>query len=205
MARVDDFREAKRLAVSRLAGRGAASLAESGEFELLGETRIRIPFLGREYILDIPDGRFRDAGDADREIPLTEQVLILHYLLPNPPPPITGRWIAYREIPGAALYHGVFIKRAVAPLTKVFGHNLKSFRTAAEKLEGRLLNEADEGWEIRPFPKTPLRYLLWAGDDEFPPDASILFDASISDIFTPEDAAWLASFPVYRLIALAKV
>jgi len=50
----------------------------------------------------------------------------------------------------------------------------------------------------------PLRLILWQGDNEFPPDASILFDETAGDYLSPEDAAWLAGMVVYRLAALSK-
>jgi hypothetical protein len=45
---------------------------------------------------------------------------------------------------------------------------------------------------------------VWEGDDEFPAEANILFDAAVGDYLSPEDAAWLASLAVYRLMALAR-
>jgi hypothetical protein len=46
--------------------------------------------------------------------------------------------------------------------------------------------------------------ILWIGDDEFPPEANILFDQTIGDFLSPEDVAWLAGMVVYRLIALSR-
>jgi len=40
-----------------------------------------------------------------------------------------------------------------------------------------------------PFPRVPLYYLLWAGDDEFEPLFSVLFDRSI-ELFFQADAVW---------------
>ncbi|MBW2011870.1 MAG: DUF3786 domain-containing protein, partial [Deltaproteobacteria bacterium] len=54
------------------------------------------------------------------------------------------------------------------------------------------------------FPKVPLQLILWAGDDEFAPEANILFDDTVSKILSPEDAAWLAGMIVYRLMALSR-
>jgi hypothetical protein len=39
------------------------------------------------------------------------------------------------------------------------------------------------------FPKIPLYYLLWQGDEEFEPRLSILFDRSIEE-HLPADAVW---------------
>jgi hypothetical protein len=54
------------------------------------------------------------------------------------------------------------------------------------------------------LPQVPLRLILWAGDDEFAPEANILFDDTAGEILSPEDAAWLAGMLVYRMMALAR-
>jgi hypothetical protein len=46
--------------------------------------------------------------------------------------------------------------------------------------------------------------IIHEGDEEFPAAAAILFDASIGEYLSPEDAAWLASLTVYRLMVLAR-
>ena len=65
------------------------------------------------------------------------------------------------------------------------------------------MEEGDVGFLFRPFPKIPIRMILWQGDDEFPPEANILFDAGVAKILSAEDIAWLAGMVVYRLIALS--
>jgi hypothetical protein len=49
-----------------------------------------------------------------------------------------------------------------------------------------------------------LQIILWEGDEEFSPEANILFYDTIGDILSPEDFAWLAGMLVYRLMALAR-
>ena len=53
------------------------------------------------------------------------------------------------------------------------------------------------------FPKIPVCLILWAGDDEFPPDGNVLFDASIARYLMAEDVAVLAGMVVYPLIGMA--
>jgi len=146
---------------------------------------------------------FQDQADSQKEIPIQEQVLILHYLMAAETPDLSGQWVSYREIPGASFYFGAFVKRAVDPLKKVFGQNISGFARAAEKLQARKIENGDAGFEFRMFPAVPLQLILWEGDDEFPAEANILFDETIGRILSPEDVAWLAGMVVYRLIALS--
>ena len=48
---------------------------------------------------------------------------------------------------------------------------------------------ADTAFKFLPFPKAPLYYLLWEGDEEFRPNMNILFDKSI-ERHLPADAIW---------------
>ena len=59
----------------------------------------------------------------------------------------------------------------------------------AIRLGGQLENMADAAACLWPFPRIPLYFLLWQGDDEFPPRMRVLFDRSI-DACLPADAIW---------------
>ena len=142
--------------------------------------------------------------NTGKEIPIQEQVLILHYLTTEDMPPLSSDWVSYREIPGASFYFSAFAKRAIDPLKKVFGRNLSGFAQASGKLNSTKIEPGDAGFEFMVFPYVPLQLILWAGDDEFPEEANILFDRTIEKILSPEDVAWMAGMVVYRLIALSR-
>jgi hypothetical protein len=76
---------------------------------------------------------------------------------------------------------------------------------AAGRLKGEPTGIGDAGFGFRVFPKVPVRVILYAGDEEFPAEANILFERSIERMLSPEDVAWMAGMLVYRLIALSKM
>jgi hypothetical protein len=201
LARVDDYQGAIDLAAGELAKVSMAELVENSGLAADGDKGLMVPFLDRTYLLSYPGFIFSDPGASGKEIPLQEQVLVLHYLQGSGKSRVTGNWVAYREIPGAGFYFSVFAKRAIEPLKKVFGNNLEGFETAAAALKGQPIEAGDAGYEFALFPKTPLQLILYRGDEEFAAEANILFDAGIKDQLSPEDAAWLASLLVYRLLA----
>lgn len=205
MARIDDYINAKTLAVEALAHEDFGRMSMVSGFDRGDDGSFQIPFLGREYRLTCPQFEFTDHIDPGKEVPIQEQVLILHYLrgAGNVNRPVKN-WISYREIPGAAFYFSAFVKRATEPLKMVFGNDPDALRGVAAKLGGVPIEMGDVGFEIVPLPKTPLQYILWEGDDEFPSEANVLFDETVGDILSPEDAAWLAGVVVYRMMALAK-
>lgn len=205
MARIDDYKQARALAIKTLENVSLAEISQRSGFKTATGDQIRIPFLNRVYRVSYPDFDFTDQADPAQEVPLQEQVLMLHFMMAASSPILAGRWVAYREIPGASFYFSAFVKRAIDPLKQVFGNNLAGLIKAAALLGGAAIEAGDAGFEFEVFPRLPLQLILWEGDDEFAPEANILFDASIGKQLSPEDIAWLASLLVYRLIALSKM
>jgi len=203
MPRIDDYINARNLAVETLSQEPFETILKRSGFESPDADTFRIPFLDRIYRVGFPQFEFKDMTEGKKEIPLQEQVLVLHYLSATEIPEETGNWVSYREIPGAAFYFGAFVKRAVEPLKKVFGQNLSGFSDAAVKLHATEIENGDAAFEFKVLPAVPLQLILWKADDEFPAEANILFDSTIGQILSPEDVAWLAGMVVYRLMALA--
>jgi hypothetical protein len=204
MARIDDYIAAKNIAVQNLSAESFDAIARRTEFSVPEPNVFRVPFLDRVYTIYFPDFDFSDEQDGEKDVPIQEQILILHYMLAQDVPAPTGNWVAYREIPGAAFYFSAFVKRAVDPLKKTFGHNAAGLVRASAQLGGKAAEPGDAAFEFGLFPHVRLRLILWEGDPEFSPEATILFDEAIAKIFSPEDIAWLAGMLVYRLIALSK-
>jgi len=204
MARIDDYFNAKAIAAETLAARPLDELIAVSGFEKNDTESFRISFLDRNYRISYPEFTFTDEDDAGREVPIQEQVLLLHYLMGCTEQGPSGRWIAYREIPGAAFYMSAFIKRATNPAKNVFGANLKAFQTAAARLNGQTSGSGDAGFQFQVLPKIALQVIIWEGDEEFEAESSILFDEIAGQILSPEDSAWLAGMLVYRLMSLSR-
>ncbi len=201
MPRIDDYIAARNRAAEALAAETIEAIAKRSGFDRIDDVSMRVPFLNRTYRVSYPDFVFTDM-DSDAAVPLQEQVLILHYLIGNSPEWLKGQWVAYREIQGAQFYYSAFIKRSVDPLKKIFGQSVQPLTAAAQNLNGRPIDAGDAGFEFLVFPKVPVQVIVYQGDDEFPAEASILFDRSIGEILSPEDIAWMSGMLVYRLMAL---
>ncbi len=203
MPRIDDYYNAAKIAIETLTqGSPEEIIRRSGlNADVDG---ILVPFLNRTYCIGIPGFAFSDTASEPKDVPIQEQVLILHYLLAGSLQLPTGNWIAYREIQGASFYFSAFVKRAIDPLKKTFGSNIQGLVSVAERLGGQAIAAGDAGFEFRVLPRIPIQLILWEGDAEFPSEANILFDETIGDILSPEDVAWLAGMLVYRLMALSR-
>lgn len=204
MPRVDDYKASRDLAAQELDARPFEEVLLASGFSVESEALI-VPFLNRVYRVAQPGWIFSDRDDGEKEVPLQEQVLILHYIKGDPSIRPGADWAAYRELPGATFYFSAFTKRAIDPLVKVFGNNVAAFAKAAPGIGGVPVPDlGDAAFDFTPFPRVPVRMVIYEGDDEFPPGANILFDRSAASILSPEDLAWLAGMLVYRMMSLAR-
>ncbi len=204
MPRVDDYKMARDLAIKYLKELSVKEIKTRTLYETKEDDIFIVPFLGEEYEVTYPSFIFRNVKNPDREPSLIEQILILHYFKSVPFVDDHYKWISFREIPGTGFYYSAFLKRAIDPLKKVFGREIDKFIKASEILKGKKLDVGDAGFEFWVFPRVPIQLILWEGDDEFPPDANILFRSSVDMILSPEDIVWAASLLVYKMIGILK-
>ncbi|AEG14800.1 DUF3786 domain-containing protein [Desulfofundulus sp. TPOSR] len=149
-----------------------------------------VPFLGSHYLVKYPGGEVIDAAGGP-EVPKEVQITLLHYLAKASPAQVEGRLISFQELPGGFIYVGPFNNRAVRPLVGIFGGKPELLVRAAEMLGGRRVEIGDVAVSVPVLPKVPITFVLWLGDEEFPPSGNVLFDASASRHLPTEDYALL--------------
>jgi len=72
------------------------------------------------------------------------------------------------------------------PLVRRYGTDLNGFNQVAKYLEGEPREMADTAYRLLPFPRVPLYYLLWKGDEEFEPQVTVLLDRSIENVLAAD-------------------
>lgn len=208
MARVDDYKNAFKLAAEQLSKKNPEEISEMAKvaFHSAGEeteARFEFIFIDRIVYVTFPDVKV-GYTDSDEEVPITEQVLILHYLNEAKGIPLTGEMITYREIPSGEFYYPAFFKRAEAPMLKAFGEDPEKLHKTAPIIRGvQVEGHGDAAAMFNPLPMIPVTLVVWGGDDEFEPSGKILFDKSIQHYLSTEDIAWVSGMIVYRLMRLA--
>ena len=205
MARIDDFQNAIHLAREQLPYRDPEEMRRNAGAELSapnGAKNIVFPYFVKKVSISYPEGTVAYDEGADSLSP-QEQGLILHYLLGVNHLPLTGELITFREIPSGEFYYQPFLKRAQVPLVNTFGSDHELFLKAGKKLGGKEMEMGDASMTFYPFPKIPLTLILWKGDEEFPPEGTILFDSSIKNFLYGEDIAFLTGNTVHKLMAIS--
>ena len=85
-----------------------------------------------------------------------------------------------------------------------FGGKLDAFREIMERVGAQAISSGDVGYELEFMKGLFVRLILWAGDDEFPPSAQILFSDNFPAAFTQgEDMAVVGDVTIDMLKALA--
>ena len=166
---------------------------DSGMFE--------ISFLGKEYRVSYPEGKVEalDSGD----VPLENKICILHYLTHASGAGVDGRHISFSEMPSGFIYVTPFTNRCIRPLVSIFGRNPQKLIEAGEKLGGMREELGDYSVTVPVFPKIPITFVLWEGDDEFSPSGNVVFDASAPEHLETEDYALLPGLAIFTMKRLA--
>ncbi|MCL6431107.1 MAG: DUF3786 domain-containing protein [Anaerolineae bacterium] len=157
----------------------------------------KIPFLGVQYIVTFPGGEVQ--GPREAAVPIEIRILLLHYLTGASGIPVNGRLISFKELPDGSIYIGPFTQRSINPLKKFFGSNPQAMVEAAGLLGGSRVELGDAAVTIPFFPLIPITYVIWEGDDEFPPSANVLFDSTASAHMATEDYAVMAGMGVFAM------
>ena len=128
-------------------------------------------------------------------------ILILHYLAQKLKTitVLTGEWLSFKELSGVEGYYPAFKKRVIEPLIRKYGSRPESLLEVLARFSGKRIDHGDIGIVLDVFEGVPALVVLWRGDEEFGPEANMLFDKSITTIFCTEDIVVLAGLIASQL------
>jgi len=162
---------------------------------------IEIPYFDETIFVHIPQFSFKSSKGAN--VTLVTKILLLHYINHASGIPFSGEKVAYGDIPACMHYEPVFAKRVLKPLQNAFGHDKYAFLEAGMALGGKEEEYGDASFTLFAFPKVPITFILWEGDEEFPPSAKTLFDPSITGYLPLEDIVVIAKLAGSRILKTA--
>jgi hypothetical protein len=188
--------------VTELARRDYDDLVEKSGAGRPAPDRIALRCLGQDYVVSYPEGEVTTAAGEAVDEHLA--ILLLLYLTEAGGGFLEDRWIAFEQISGGAGYIASFRGRVVAPLLRTFGQSPEALLEAAAGLDGSSLDMGDAAVALAALPRVPIAFVLWRGDDEFAPSASVVFDASVEGYIDAEAVTVLAELATRRLIEAAQ-
>ncbi|MCX5697961.1 MAG: DUF3786 domain-containing protein [Candidatus Omnitrophica bacterium] len=164
---------------------------ELSQYNIGKDTAVR--FLGDEYSLEQEKKKVISLAC---NVPAKDftAILILHYLAQKAKglPALTGEWVSFKEMSGVEGYAAAFRKRAIEPVIRKYGSRPDGILSVLDRLPGKKVDQGDIGIVLEAFKDIPVLVTLWKPDDEFGPEANMLFDRNISQVFCIEDVVVMA-------------
>ena len=151
---------------------------DGGEFTL--------KLLGRQFAIRHPDYAIR-ALDGGADLPLPTQTFLLRYLLESRTVADGGNWLTFRQMPWGEMYIKPYTGRVLTRAAFTFGTRVEAFRAAAEKMGAIKVGHGDAGYVFDLIGNYRMQILVWEGDDEFSPNAQVLYSDNFAEGFAAED------------------
>jgi hypothetical protein len=145
-----------------------------------------VTLLGREFAITHPEYSI-SAKDGNVLPPLATQTFLLRYLLECKDVAWNGQWKTFREMPWGEMYIKPYTGRVLTRAAFTLGTRLDAFRAAAEKMGAIPVPHGDAGYQFELVGGYRMQILAWAADDEFPPNAQVLYSDNFEEGFAPED------------------
>ena len=118
---------------------------------------------------------------------LPVQTFLLRYLLEGKNLPALGGWKTFREMPWGELYIKPYTGRVLTRAAYTFSFKLAAFSAACEKMGAVKLQHGDAGYQFELVPGFHVQILIWQGDEEFPPNAQVIYSDNFAEGFAAED------------------
>jgi len=159
-----------------------------------------ITYFNQEYRLDKRTGMLTLAGDPERELCFNEVMSIYHlFYYVKPGARVRGEFVPFRQVKRAAPFEAAYIRTILKPMAEAFEGHTEELKKACLALGGEAISQGDVGYKIYAFDCMPLEIIFWDGDEEFPAQANILFDADITDFLHEETVVCVAAELFRRL------
>ena len=114
---------------------------------------------------------------------------VLYYLIGARDIPLSGKLVKPDDMSGGLIYLKGTHALPLDKLAERYGSDISGFLNRGRELGGEPLSYGDASLRLFPFPVIPVVLIIWKGDDEFPPRANLLFDATCEAHLT-SDVIW---------------
>ncbi|MCM0760699.1 MULTISPECIES: DUF3786 domain-containing protein [Sporomusa] len=183
----DGYQLAYEKACAGLAAKNPEEMAANSGAEFDGTKSVfTLQYINDMYTVSYPDGEVSFAGRQE-PVPIATKVVLLHYLFTASGHALSGQLISFKEIPGGMIYLQPFNGRVLGGFKAIFGKKSGLLRQVGEKLGVTFAQYGDVSITLDILPRIPITYVIWEGDEEFPANATVLFDATAQYYLPTED------------------
>ena len=171
--------------------------------------QFHIRLMGFRYLVDFPEFAVHKEDENEEGAFLLldmvpAKIIVLRFLISAQVVKSSGKYLTYREVPWGEVYFRQFEGRCLMRLKFGFGFKLDKFAEGMEKIPGvKKLSLGDVSYEFEFINGLHVRFILWAGDEEFPPSSQILFEDNFPYAYQAEDLAVVGDISITTLKTLA--
>lgn len=171
--------------------------------------QFHIRLMGYHYLVAYPEFAVQKEQEEEEGAFLLldsvpAKIIVLRFLISGQAVKSSGKYLTYREVPWGEVYFRQFEGRCLMRLKFSFGFKLEQFSAAMEKMGARKIAMGDVAYEFEFINGLHVRFILWAGDDEFPPSSQILFEDNFPYAYQAEDLAVVGDISLNTLKALTR-
>lgn len=150
-------------------------------------------YLGKDYFITFPEFSIAPKDGIIESSFITNfkpaHILFIRNLIEGSNTQSSNTFKSYRDFPWGEVYYNNFHGRCILRLTGMFGKRPEAFNKVMKDIGAIAIKESDHGYEFEFINNLYIRFLLWEGDDEFPPAMQILFSENFTLAFSAEDMA----------------
>ena len=193
---INPEKRAEELGLTYTKDSGAAEDSSASENAKCGGS-FSVRMLNTDYQVRWPEGTVTsDDPGALAVQKIQGQIMLLRYIMEGKTVLSTGGYKTFREMPWGEVYIKPFTGRCLTRSAYKFGTNLAGFRKGSEAIGGAALHHGDAGYEFDFIEPYKLQIFVWEGDDEFPPNAQILYSDNFATGFSAEDCVVAAELTI---------
>lgn len=163
---------------------------------------LRVRFYDEWHEIAFPDLQVR-VQSTGKVCGLNRTSMFLYYLQMADGTLSAGKWVAFRDLPGGMFYHQAYQGYSGDRLAKAIDNRIGVFERAARNLNGMRLELGDAAFAFDALPRVRVAAVYYAGDEDFPATANVLFDQSASHYLPTDALAGVGSALVDRLTGTA--
>ena len=187
---------------SKLSALEPEEIVERSGCVLDADGRYRLDFTGRAYTID-QSFVVRRADNGDEAAAFIQSIILMFLATADGTPPIE-HWISFHELPDGTFYEQAFRGYSGEELTRGLQGDLETFKRAALQLQGDPIELGDAAFAFRILPRLRLAVVMYAGDEDFPAQARVLFEATAPHYLATDGLAILGGQLIGQIIKAAR-
>ena len=150
------------------------------EYDALGKS-YKIMAWGDEYVIYPDEFRITCLNRTKTFFHDYLYLFIIYYLLNFKKAEIQEEWIAEKDIPGGYAFFRGPHEIPTHFISEFYQNDIQSFKEKCSKLGGTEIKLADAAYRFQIVPQIWVAVLYWEGDEDFTPEAKVLYDRNIID------------------------